>query len=67
MSCWSKARLGWIDPIEIDRDGTYSIPNLSQNPSCYVISSPYPQSEYLLLENRFPNAGDLDSQIPGGG
>ena len=50
---WSKAKLGWIEPIEIKRDTTIALvasdraANLAK-----AVRIPITQSEYFLLENR---------------
>ena len=54
LSPWSKKRLGWLDPIEITQDGEYYIEASELGPNIYIIRSPYPADEYLLIENRQP-------------
>ena len=65
MSCWTKAHAGWVEPIELFSDGTYSLPNAAENPMCYKITKGFPLNEYLLIENRY--ATGYDQMIPGEG
>jgi M6 family metalloprotease-like protein len=65
FSAWSKMMAGWVDPLVIDRDGTYQLSNSENSDTVYRIDYGYPQGEYLLLENRQPDG--YDSKIPHGG
>ena len=65
MSPWSKIQLGWVTPKEITQNGMYEIEASALKPDIYVISSPYPLHEYLLIENRQPLK--FDSKLPQGG
>jgi len=64
---WTRYQLGWIEPMQITANGVYeSLPSaLSANNSVYVISKPYPQDEYLLIEYR--EALLFDSHLPANG
>jgi len=65
MSPWSKIQLGWVEPIEIEESGTYEIEASALKPDIYIISSPFPSDEYLLIENRQPLK--FDALLPQGG
>lgn len=65
LSAWSKIELGWITPTAITAPGTYSIPEVENNPVVYRIDANYPAGEYLLIENRQPLG--FDGVIPQGG
>jgi M6 family metalloprotease-like protein len=53
LSCWSRATIGWVEPILIVRDGYYAIQPLEIANSCYKIEQGYAEFvEYLLIENK---------------
>jgi M6 family metalloprotease-like protein len=65
VSPWVKIQLGLLTPIEITQDGAYSArPSLTTG-DIYKISAPYPDGEYLLIENR--PAIEWDAALGGGG
>jgi M6 family metalloprotease-like protein len=65
VSPWVKIQLGLLTPIEITQDGTYlARPSLTTR-DIYKISAPYPDGEYLLIENR--PAIEWDAALGGGG
>jgi M6 family metalloprotease-like protein len=65
VSPWVKIQLGWLTPIEITQDGTYSAKPSLTTKDVYKISAPYPSGEYLLIENR--PAIEWDAELGGGG
>jgi immune inhibitor A len=65
VSPWIKIQLGWLTPIPIETDGTYQITPSLTTPQVYIISDPYPEGEYLLIENR--QAKEWDSAMNGSG
>mmetsp|Transcript_29879 Transcript_29879/g.38404 ORF Transcript_29879/g.38404 Transcript_29879/m.38404 type:complete len:997 (-) Transcript_29879:290-3280(-) len=62
---WSKYMLGWLQPATITGAGTYALSDVNTNPVAYIISDPYPEGEYLLIENR--QAILSDRQAPASG
>lgn len=51
LSAWSKAQLGWVTEVSIDRDTTLEISPVVTSDTTYVL--PIPDThEYFLLENR---------------
>jgi hypothetical protein len=54
-----------LTPIPIETDGTYQITPSLTTPQVYIISDPYPEGEYLLIENR--HAKEWDSAMNGSG
>jgi len=65
FSVWSKQKLGWIKPKNISQPGVYTLNDIETHDDAFIISSPYPEGEYLLIENRQPKL--CDRQIPLGG
>jgi len=65
MSPWSRIQLGWVEPKEIKANGLYEIEASALKPDIYIISSPFPPNEYLLIENRQPLK--FDAKMPQGG
>jgi len=66
--CWSKVKLGWIVPTEIDgADSPVSVPEIEKSGASGVfkISCEMRDGEYLLIENR-RNVG-FDLELPGSG
>jgi len=66
MSPYSKIKAGYLDPIDIEVDGTYTVRAAELFPDIYKISIPYEQGEYLLIENRQPLLSDKQLWSPGG-
>jgi M6 family metalloprotease-like protein len=57
MMAWSKAQLGWVTEVLLDRDTTLDISPVVTSDTTYVL--PIPDShEYFLLENRQPIGSD---------
>jgi M6 family metalloprotease-like protein len=54
LSPFSRASVGWIEPIEIVTDGLYAIQAAEFSNQVYVIRQNYPAGEYLMIENRQP-------------
>ena len=54
FSPWCKMKLGWVTPKEILYDDMYAITASETSADVYMISTPYPVGEYLLIENRQP-------------
>eukprot|EP00980_Cylindrotheca_fusiformis_P003055 scaffold713_cov131-Cylindrotheca_fusiformis.AAC.13 len=61
-----KVVIGGLDPISITSDGTYTARPSALHPDVYKISDPYPDGEYLLIENRQPLLSDKNLWEPGG-
>ena len=54
---WSKARLGWIEPVVVSRDTTVRLSATDRNSDLpKAIRIPITDSEYFLLENRVQRA-----------
>jgi hypothetical protein len=66
VSPWIKIQLGWLTPIPIESDGTYPITPSLTTRQVYIISDPYPEGEYLLIENRQPLRWDSELKGSGG-
>jgi len=65
---WSKIRLGWVTPVEIDgSDSPLTIPQIEEtsSPVCYRISCEMGDGEYLLIENRQKRS--YDAKLPSAG
>lgn len=60
MTPWEKIFLGWLEPIEIDSDGTYELQDSETSTEVYIIKKNYQFNgdEYLLIENRQPKLFD---------
>ena len=61
-----KIKLGWIEPRIISREGRYRIRNVQQHNDIlklYNTKRPFAQSEYFLIENRWPG-NSYDEQLP---
>ena len=54
ISAWCKQTLGWMTPVEIVEDGTYTMRPSELHADYFVIRKHYPAGEYLLIENRQP-------------
>lgn len=55
MSSFSRLKTpGWLEPIEITRNGFYAIQPAEISGHIYKISHNFPDGEYLLIENRQP-------------
>lgn len=65
LSAWAKMDLGWITPITITKDSTYSINQVETNGPCYLLPTAVDADEYFLIENR-QNVG-FDTSIIGTG
>ena len=67
LSAWSKKRIGWIQPNEVQTSGTYSFPAVEQDPSAIFQTALSPNSpfEYFLLEYRKQTG--WDQLLPGSG
>ncbi len=66
MSAWSKMKMNWISsPQEVTRSGRYTLKNTYQHPEVIIISTNFPQNEYLLIENR--QKLGFDAKMPKGG
>jgi hypothetical protein len=52
LSPWCKIQLGWLDPIEPQADGDFTLQPSNLEGEVIKISRPYPEQEYLLIENR---------------
>jgi len=65
LSPWSKMQLGWIEPVDISQQGTYSIGQSETNNEYFIITDGFASNEYLLIENR-QRAG-FDCSLPQGG
>lgn len=65
MTPWSRMQLGWIDPVPISQQGTYSARQTSAYDDVYMVSAGYAEGEYLLIENR--QRTGFDCSLPQGG
>jgi M6 family metalloprotease-like protein len=65
MSSFIKEITGWVQPVDIQYDGTYTIRALNDYGDVYKITKGYATDEYLLIENR-QNTG-YDAGLPGSG
>lgn len=54
MNAFSRIFIGWLEPIELTKDGFYAIQPAELTSQVYVIRKGFRQGEYLLLENRQP-------------
>lgn len=63
---YHKMKIGALDPIEITEDGIYDARPSAIHPDVYIISAPYEDGEYLLIENRQPLLSDANMWEPGG-
>ncbi|MFH1450347.1 MAG: M6 family metalloprotease domain-containing protein [archaeon] len=59
LSAWSRVFLGWEEPVEIKRSGSYTFPIGK------IYKIPITNTEYFLLENRHKSS--FDSALPGEG
>ncbi|CAJ1943433.1 unnamed protein product [Cylindrotheca closterium] len=66
LTPFSKMQIGALDPIEIKYDGTYTARASASFPDVFIISSPYQDGEYLLIENRQAVLSDELLWEPGG-
>jgi immune inhibitor A len=65
-SAFSKAKLGWVDPVVVDSALTdQPIPSVWNNPAIYKLPIGDFDGEYFLVENRQQQG--YDSNIPGSG
>jgi M6 family metalloprotease-like protein len=65
VSPWIKMELGWLTPIDIVADGSYEVTPSLTTQQIYRIASPFPDGEYLLIENR--QQLEWDSELKGSG
>ena len=65
LSPWTKIQAGWLDPIVIDKSGTFDITASQLSDQIYKINMDDEGIEYLLIENR--QAIGFDSFLPQGG
>ncbi len=68
LCAWSKVRLGWVSPVEIDAtDSPVRIPQIEEttSPVIYRISCEMGSKECLLIENR--QKGSYDADLPSAG
>lgn len=54
FDAWSKIQLGWLDPIYLTDDNTYTISPTHMSSDIYVINAGFPDKEYMIVENRQP-------------
>jgi hypothetical protein len=66
LTPFHKMQIGALDPIEITEDGIYDARPSAIHPDVYMISAPYEDGEYLLIENRQPLLSDANMWKPGG-
>jgi hypothetical protein len=62
-SPYTKWRIGWMEPMEIQYDGVYTLRSFNQFPDCFIIRKGFGLNEYLLIENRYLTGYDL--ALPG--
>ena len=59
LTPYEKIFLGWLDPIEIDTNGRYSLQDSETSVDVYIIKhNQFSEGEYLLIENRQPKLFD---------
>ena len=63
---YHRMEIGALEPIEITQDGIFTARASAIYKDVYRISEPYPDGEYLLIENRQPVLSDIDIWKPGG-
>lgn len=66
LSAYTKMLLDWIDPVEITNDGVYRLRASELHNDYFMISGPYDDGEFMLIENRQPLLFD-DGFFGGGG
>ena len=66
LSPWSKMRLGWLIPTQINYSGRYWAEASEVSDQVYLIRHGYTHGEYLLIENRQPILFDSLLWQPGG-
>jgi M6 family metalloprotease-like protein len=54
MNAFSRALIGWLEPVPITQDGFYAIQPCELSSQIYVINKGFPAGEYLYIENRQP-------------
>lgn len=66
MGAWMKYRYAnWLDCTLIETGGTYTLkPLQEQENSCYIIKSPYSESQFFTVEYR-KHDGIYESNLPG--
>jgi M6 family metalloprotease-like protein len=57
MNAWSKAQLGWVTEVRIDRDTTLVMNPVVTSDTTYVLPIPN-TTEFFMLENRQPIGSD---------
>lgn len=60
IDAYSRIANGWLEPIEITKNGFYAIQPSEISGVIYKISAGYPSGEYLLIENRQAIKWDAD-------
>ena len=65
LSPWTKMEAGWVEPIVIDKSGTFTIEASQLSNQIYRINMDDEGIEYLLIENR--QAIGFDAYLPQGG
>lgn len=63
-SAHERYALNWIEPIVLDKDGTYTMEALDKSNTAYIIRTDKPD-EFFLLENRQKN--NYDASLPNHG
>ena len=68
LSVWTKIQLGWLEPINITKNGVYEVSPIEFEPVAYRIDPGCFPGEYFLIENRHAFTGDFDEFFwqPGG-
>lgn len=64
FDAWSKTYLKWITPVEINKEGFYTLQPSTRDSTIYKCTSPVPH-EYFLIENR--QFMGFDSKLNGRG
>ena len=68
MTAWSKARLGWIEPVELNvNTPVLSLPRAEDSPTAVKVwrDGDYTGTEYFLIENRQKVGFDASLILPG--
>lgn len=68
VGAWTRQELGWITPLEVTENGSYTLRPVELHPDMIKITKGFAEKEYLLIENRQPIPGGFDEKFfnPGG-
>ena len=63
---WTKIFMGWLEPIEITADGTYTAEASLTSNQIYKVSKGLEEGEYFLIENKHATGWDVNMWGGGG-